>query len=475
MKILYINPSYGDNFVRSARWAAKSRGRVQRHPEQALIHIAILENAGHDCKFIDAAALNMREEHVFEEIKAFLPNYVIVHTTTPSIYNDIYYAKKSKEICDCKTILVGAHASAEPLDTLNKSEGGVDFIAYGEPDYTLRDICSGMDKKEIKGMAYLDNGQFIQNEVRPYLDVEEIPFPSWKHIDPKLYNDAGKLYPFLTLYSGRGCFALCTFCRETSVINGRRLRMRSSKKVVDEIEYDLKLYPYIREIMIETDTFTAIPKHVNEVCEEIVKRGLNKKLRFSCNVRVDVDLSLLPIMKKAGFRMLMIGFEFGTNKQLDSVKKGTTVEVARKFAKEAKKLGFTLHGCFMIGAPGETESSAQSTIDFAKSLPLDTIQISGIAVYPGTELYDWAKQNNYLVAKDWTEWVDSNKEQVTLLSYPQMSKEKIDFYIDKGLKEFYLRPKQMLSMLFSIRSIGDIIRKLYGFKSFLNYFSENKK
>lgn len=475
MKVLYINPPYGDDFVRSARWAAKSRGRVQRHPEQALIHVAVLENAGHECKFVDAAAMNMKEEEVKKIITDFYPDITIVHTTTPSIYNDIGYAKLAKEISNCKTVLVGAHASAEPKDTLLKSNGNVDFVVIGEPDYTLRDICANMDKESILGIAYLKDGEFVENPKRPPLDVNELPFPSWKHIDPKYYHDAGKLYPFLTLYTGRGCFALCTFCREPAVMDGRRLRIRDAKKVVDEMEYDLSLYPDLREIMFETDTFTALPKHVNEVCEEIIKRGLHKKIRWSCNVRTDIDTSVLPIMKKAGCRMLMVGFEFGTNEQLEAVKKGTTIEKAKDFVKKAKKLGFTIHGCFMIGAPNETPKSAQATIDFAKSLPLDTIQVSGIAVYPGTELYRWAKENNYIRAKDWTDWVDENKEQVTLLSYPQMSKEEIDYYIDKGLKEFYMRPSQMFRMLFNIRSFDDIIRKFYGLKSFLDYFSKNKR
>jgi len=227
--------------------------------------------------------------------------------------------------------------------------------------------------------------------------------------------------------------------------------------------------------MFETDTFTAISSHAKEVCEEMMKRGLHKKISWSCNVRVDVQLDLLPIMKKAGCRMLMIGFEFGTNEQLNSVKKGTTIELGRNFAKTAHKLGFTLHGCFMIGAPGETKQSAQKTIDYAKNLPLDTIQVSGIAVYPGTEFYNWAKQNSFITAKDWTDWVDKNHEQVTILSYPQMSKEKIDFYIDKALRDFYLRPKQIWKMLLAIRSWDDVKRKAYGLKSFLDYFKKNKR
>lgn len=475
MKIVYVNAPYGDNFVRSARWAAKSRGRVQRHPEQALIHIAVLEEAGHSCKFIEGAACNMTEEKVLKEIKDFKPDLAIIHTTTPSIYNDLGYAKKAKEITSCKTVMVGAHASAVSEDTLLKGKGAADAVAIGEIEYTLRDIANGMDFKDVQGIAYYENGKVKKTEKRPPLDVNELPFPSWKHIDPHWYHDAGKLEPFVTMYTGRGCHGLCTFCRETQVINGRALRMRDAKKVVDEMEYDLKLFPDLKEIMFETDTFTAIPKHAREVCEEIIKRGLNKKVSWSCNVRVDIDLSLLPLMKEAGCRMLMIGYEFGTQKQLDAVKKGTTPELSKKFSEAASKLGFILHGCFMIGAPGETKESAQATIDFAKSLPLDTIQVSGIAVYPGTALYDWAKENKYITAKDWTDWVDENHEQVTLLSYPQMSKAEIDFYIDKALKEFYLRPKQVWKMALNIRSFEDVKRKVYGLKSFLDYFKKNKR
>lgn len=475
MRVVYVNPPYGENFVRSARWAAKSRGRVQRHPEQALIHIAVLEEAGHKCKFIEGAACNMTEEQVLKEIKKFKPDLAIIHTTTPSIYNDIEYAKNAKKLTGCKTVMVGAHASAVPDDTLEKAKGAVDAVARGEIEYTLRDIANGTPLKDVLGIVYQSKGKIVHNKPRPPLDINELPFPSWKHIDPHWYHDAGKLFPFLTLYTGRGCFGLCTFCRETQVINGRALRMRDAKKVVDEMEYDLKLYPDLKEIMFETDTFTAIPKHTKDVCNEIIKRGLNKKISWSCNVRVDIKLELLPLMKEAGCRMLMIGYEFGTQKQLDAVKKQTTPEMGRKFSEEANRLGFILHGCFMIGAPEETKESAQATIDFAKSLPLDTIQVSGIAVYPGTALYDWAKKNDYITAKDWKDWVDENHEQVTLLSYPQMSKAEIDFYIDKALREFYLRPKQMWKMATNIRNIGDIVRKFYGLKMFLDYFKKNKR
>jgi radical SAM superfamily enzyme YgiQ (UPF0313 family) len=173
-------------------------------------------------------------------------------------------------------------------------------------------------------------------------------------------------------------------------------------------------------------------------------------------------------MKRAGCRMLMVGFEFGTQEALDAVKKGTTLEHSVRLANEARRLGFTVHGCFMFGAPGETIESALDTIEFAKSLPMDTVQFSGICAYPGSEIYREARKKGFLVPTAWREWVDKNWEQVTVLSYPELSKEEIDQLIDKGLKEFYLRPKQILKMAKEIRTLDDLRRKIYGFARFVD-------
>jgi radical SAM superfamily enzyme YgiQ (UPF0313 family) len=164
----------------------------------------------------------------------------------------------------------------------------------------------------------------------------------------------------------------------------------------------------------------------------------------------------------------MVGFEFGSQEALDSVKKGTTLEHSIRLANEAKRLGFTVHGCFMFGAPGETMESALKTIEFAKALPMDTVQFSGICAYPGSEIYNVAVDQGFLVPKTWREWVDENWEQATVLSYPEFSKEEIDQLIDKGLKEFYLRPKQILKMALTIKTFDDLKRKLYGFTMFFD-------
>ncbi len=473
MKVVILNPSFGDNFVRVARWAAKSRGRVQRHPEYLLTAAQVLIDAGHETHFIEAAARNFTAEESIASAAALKPDLLLMHVTTPSIYADIDQAKTIKQRAHCKVAFVGQHATAEVDNTFAIGRGVVDYILPREYDYTLRDLADGLPDDQNLGLCWARDGQVMKNPARPDIDVNELPFPAWQLIKPEWYPDAGKKFPFLTLITGRGCNNACTFCRDPQLMYGYKLRSRRADLVVAEMEHDLKLHPQIREIMFETDTFAADRQHVIDVCNLIIAKGINKRITWSCNMRVNTDLDLLPLMRQAGCRMLMTGFEFGTDENLRVIRKGgVSVDMARAYSNAAHRLGFTIHGCFMIGAPGETKESARETIDFAKSMPLDTIQITGVASYPGTSLYKWAKENKYILAKDWKDWLTENGEQRTLLSYPQFSHKDIDEHIDIGLKEFYLRPKQMWAMLVSINSVGDLLRKLYGFGAFTHYFSQ---
>lgn len=473
MKVFMLNPPYGLDFCRSARWYAKSRGRVQRHPDWMLIAAAVLEKWGNQVKFLDAATLNLNTDQIKTAIKEFHPDMTVIHTTTPSIYSDIDFAGLAKKVSHTLTVLIGTHATAEPEEILRIGGTKVDAIARGEYDYTLRDIASGRALEEVEGISYKRNGGVTHNSDRASIyDINELPFPAWHHIDIRDYHDAGKLYPFITLISGRGCENSCTFCQFPQVMYGRRYRARSPELIVDEIEYDMKLFPYLKEVMFEDDTFTlkAHRERLHAICSEILRRGI--KISWSANARVDLnDIDTLKLMKQSGCRMLCVGFEFGNQEILDNVKKGITLEQSRIFAENCRKAGIRVHGCFMIGGPGETKETAMDTIRLAKELPIDTVQFSGVCPYPGTEYYRWCEEHGYLVPKDWPDWVDKNKEQRTVISLPELSMEEINRLVDLGLKSFYLRPSQMFRMLREIRSISDLRAKLYGLKSFVRYFT----
>jgi radical SAM superfamily enzyme YgiQ (UPF0313 family) len=474
MKVLFLNPAYGKGFVKSARWFARSRGRVQRHPDYLCQATAVLEQAGHKCMLVDGATRDLDMRGTRSIVEDFRPDMVAIQVTTPSIYSDISYAKMCKDAVGehCVTVLVGSHVSAEPSDTLECAQGAVDAVTIREYEFTLLDLAEGMPMSQVKGLAFWNGESAIVNELREFItDMDSLPYPTWHHIDLRDYHDFGKLYPFVTLISGRGCEAACTFCQLPQVMYGHRYRAMSPGRVVDEIEYDLKMFPYIKEIMFEDDTLT-LRRHrdrLGDICEEMLRRDL--KITWSANSRADVtDLDLLRLMRRSGCRMLVVGFEFGSQQILNNVRKGIRLEQAREFAVSCKQAGIRVHGCFMIGGPGETAGTARQTIAFCKQLPIDTAQFSGLCPYPGTEFYEWACANDCLVPKDWVDWVDKNNEQRAIVNLPELSVVEINQLVDEGLRQFYLRPAQMVRILANAFSPTDLRTKWDGVVGFVDYF-----
>lgn len=474
MRVAFLNTMFGKDFTKSARWFAKSRGRVQRHPDYLCTAAGTVRAAGHDIFFLDAQAKNMPTEAFLPDLKAFKPDLIVNQATTPSIDSDIAAVGLLREATGARTVLVGSHVSAEPQDTMERAGGAVDAVVLGEYDFVLRDLANGVPLEECAGLALRRNGVYAETGPRePIRNLDELAFPAWDRIDIRDYRDAGKLFPFLTLLSGRGCYGRCTFCQLPQVMNGRRYRARSVDHVLGEVDYDLKLFPNLREIMFEDDTFVmkGNRERLAEICEAFIRRG--RGISWSANARVDLnDLEMMRLIKRSGCRMLCVGFEFGDQAVLDAVCKGTTVDDMHTFAENAHKAGIRLHGCFMFGGPGETRDTARKTIELACRLNIDTAQFSGVVAYPGTSYYAWAKANGHLIPTRWRDWVDENLEQCATVRCPELSVAEINALIDEGLRRFYLRPSQMWRMLRNIRGVADIKAKLHGLRSFVNYFAE---
>lgn len=477
MRVAILNPMFGQDFTKSARWFARSRGRVQRHPDYLAYMAAVVEQAGHDILFVDLQAKNISSSIFLDNLKDFEPDLVVCQTSTPSIYSDIESAGMFRNATGAITVLVGSHSSAMPEETLTLADGKVDAVAIGEFDYTIRDLANGTPLPHCPGLALWNGGDIRRTADRPYIeDLDAMPFPAWHHLDINDYYDGAKLFPFLTSITGRGCRYRCSYCQIPQVMNGHVYRTRSVENVVDEMEHNLRLFPSLKEIMFEDDTLTmrVARDRLVDLCEEMIRRDLG--LSWSANARVDLnDVETLKLMKRSGCRMLCVGFEFGDQQVLNNVKKGTTVDQMYTFAENARKARLRIHGCFMFGGPGETIETAQKTIKMAQELKIDTAQFTGVVAYPGTTYYDWAKNGGHLIPTDWRQWVDDDYEQVGVVDLPDLSKDDINGLIDEGLRKFYLRPSQMFRMAMNIRDMADVKAKLHGLRSFIGYFASRDK
>jgi len=480
MKTLVINEPFVPYFCRTQRWAARTRGRVLRPPDWLAYATAVLEQAGVDVELYDFPALNWGKARLRSLVRDKQPQYVVLDSTTPSIYSDIDCARIVKEEAGSTIIMVGPHVSAVPDETLDISKGAIDIIVRGEYDYSVRDIIrvleDGSNLKNVLGISYLKKGQVVHTPNRPLIpELDALPFPAWHQLDILKYYAGDKLYPYMNIIAGRGCPFRCIFCLWPQVMHGRHYRLRSAKNVVDEMEYNLLNWPKIKkgELFFEDDTFTINRKRALEICQELSDRKLG--ITWSANARSDTyDLELFKKMKAAGCRDLVVGLESGDQTILDRIKKGITLNQSREFIRTAHRAGLLVHGCFVIGLPGETQSSIEKTLRFAMEVNLDTLQFSGSIPFPGTEYYDYCKEAGLLKASSWADWLDEG-EQTAVVEYPNLTKAQINHYVDKGLRDFYFRPKFMFKFLFNTRSFSDLQRKLLGAKNFISYlFSENR-
>lgn len=469
---MVINEPYVKGFNRTQRWAARTRGRVLRAPDWLAYATAVLEEAGIETKLFDFPAMDWDKQDLLRLVRNEAPDVVVLDSTTPSIYSDIECARICKQESGARVVMVGPHVSALPIETLSSADGALDAVCVGEYDLTVLDVVRNFDNlKDVRGIAYLENGTPALTEPRPLVeDLDSLPFPAWHHLDLMKYFDGGKLYPYIDIFSGRGCPHRCIFCLWPQVMHGRKVRLRSPRLVVDEMERDIKLCPDVArggEFFFEDDTFTLVKSNAMAICEEILRRGL--KITFSVNARTDTaDEKLFRLMKKAGCRELLVGFESGDPDILAGIQKKGTVKDARRFMEIARKAKIDVHGCFVLGLPGETEQTMERTVRFALGLGLHTVQFSAAVPYPGTAYFDYCRENGLLNSEKWDDWLKEG-EQAPVIDYPGLSRKLIEQTVDRGLKKFYFRPAYMVRFLFQTRSTSDLYRKLRGAKNFLSY------
>ncbi len=257
-------------------------------------------------------------------------------------------------------------------------------------------------------------------------------------------------------------------CKFPQTLTGHSYRARSPKNVVDEFEWISKNLPYVKDIMIEDDTMTQDKGRMIEICKEIEARNL--RTTWTCNARADVDLETLDWMKKAGCRLLCVGFESADQQILNNIKKGTRVEKIEQFMVDTKKANMLVHGCFMLGNNGETRETIKKTVEWAKKLEPDTAQFFPLMLYPGTEAFRWASENKFLATTNWDEWLTPEGTHNTILNTDKLSAADLVAGCDWARKEFYWRPEYILSRLkLMLTQPREAPRLMMGAKTFMKY------
>jgi radical SAM superfamily enzyme YgiQ (UPF0313 family) len=180
----------------------------------------------------------------------------------------------------------------------------------------------------------------------------------------------------------------------------------------------------------------------------------------------------LKAMKEAGCRLLIVGYESGDPQILKNIQKGATVQRALDFQRDCHKLGLVVHGDFILGLPGETKESIRNTIEFAKQLDCETIQVSIAHAFPGTEFFDYAKEHGFITN---AAMMDDGGHQMAHIEYPGLPVEYVMEMVHKFYDEYFFRPKQAGRVVWKAIRNGDVKRLYSEAKSFMELRAKRNK
>lgn len=437
----------------------------------AWLAAVLRQNGFKDIYLIDSMANRYSNEEIIDLLKKQGPDLVGISFGTQIRFSAFELARLiKKNFPGLPVVAGGPHPTLTAQDILENIPE-IDIVVKGEGEISflnlVKSIEAGKDFSDVKGISFRNkNGQIIHNMPElPIHDLDSLPFPARDLLPMEKYDKTTILSKKRTLnvMTSRGCPYWCVYC-STSEQWGHKIRHRSPKNVVDEIELILKTYPFIEGIRFFDDVFTMDKKRVLEICDEINRRKLN--FVWECEARANtIDEEMILAMKKAGCEFIDLGIESGSDRILRNIKKQITVEQAIAAAKIIKKAGIGLKVFFMHGLPGETYEDIKKTVFLSRYLYYNlgvegTTQ--GISViYPGTELERIAKESGTL-PKDfsWSKYYERDRSYPPLdaciympvFEQPNLTYEQIYSYVRRAKFTYFLKhPLNLLKTFFKHR------------------------
>ncbi len=440
MRILLVSP-------KSTVWSSR------KHIPLGLGYLAaVLEGAGHEVEIYDAVVETEPLGRLLDRGKFDL---VGVTAVTPLIYEAWEVATQAKER-GTVTVLGGPHPTLLPDESLERPE--VDIVVRGEGEETIVELAQaleeGSDLEGVLGISFKKE-TIVHNPSRPLSeDLDSLSFPAHHLLKIERYTNLQPLTDGLdpnarayTVVTSRGCPYGCIFC--SKAITGRTWRPRSPENVVAEWRWLVKDLG-ATEIGITDDVMTLDARRAKRICRLLIQEGLNHTPWITVHgIRVNnVDEELLHLMKEAGCKRVGFGVESGSQRVLNYMKKGQTIEEVRRAFRWSKKVGLETMGFFIFGMPTETEETMEATIRLALELDPDLANFMIAAPYPGTELYEIILHEGKLFSRDWRDFAIHDEK--ARFAIGEMTAELVERKWHQAYRRFYLRPGRILKRFFSL-------------------------
>jgi len=358
--------------------------------------------------------LGLSSQQIADRIRRWKPDLTVITVPFSGWWQTAFEtATAVKSVnSEIKTALIGLHPSAKPHESL--AQPYIDFVVIGEPELTVQEIAATIETgkvdelKKVKGLGFKKDGKDIINPPRPFIeDLDSLPFPARHLLPMKELFSAVKQTPIrgeirkpcARVLTSRGCPNNCIFC-SNHIVMGKKWRGRTPKNVVDELQQIVETYG-VQQVDFEDDNLTFNKKRMEEICDEIVNRGLDIEWYTPNGVRADgLDASLLAKMRRSGCQRIMVAPESGVQYVVnDIIKKNQDLKKVEAAVVNAHRVGIKVSCFFIIGFIGETKADIQATINYAyklRQLGADRFYFSYATPLVGTELFRQAKEGGYL-------------------------------------------------------------------------------
>ncbi|MFH0983966.1 MAG: radical SAM protein [Candidatus Omnitrophota bacterium] len=437
------------------------------------ITLAVLANLAKEkgsVRLVDGNVEDLSIEELFEDIKDFGPDLLVINTGFPSIDEDMAVAKKIKEkFPKVKLVAFGVFFTLLEGEAM-KSYPFLDLAIQGEPEQTFRELLISLEKggtglEGIPGLMHRTGGELFVNAKRPQItDLDTIPRPAREFLKNDRYRLPHNDNTFTLINVARGCPFPCIYCI-VHPYYGNKVRKHSVSYVMTEIRECIEKHG-VQEFLFWEEVFTLDKKYAMELCQAILDNGFSFKWAATTRVGL-LDEELLTMMKKAGCYLLGLGIESGVQEILDNAKKNQTLDDIRKAVALCKKVGIRTMGHFIFGLPGETRETAEQTIQFMLSLHLDYMQSYCAVPYPKTEYGALAKEKGWVKPVPWSQYDFGG---TSIVNMGTLTPEDVTYFRERAFKKFYYRP---LYLLGKIREFS--LHQLFTLSKFTRWMKSRRK
>lgn len=458
MKVLFVEPPKEFWFV---------MGEYLPPPLGILELAAYLEGQDKNVEIevLDCQAGRLGWKELERHIESSNPDIVAPSAlATCNAYTVVRAVETAKKVNpNIKTVVGGQHFTATAQESL-ETYPEIDIIVRGEGEQTFTELVQELKKNKpslskIKGISFRQNGKIVHTPPRSLIEnLDALPLPGYhfvrKHMGKYHFTMMAGTKNYALIEGSRGCPHKCTFCSQWKHWQGT-WRRKSAKRIADEFEYCYNEFG--SKFLWLTDDNFGLGKHAGDLCDEIIKRGFSEDIMWFMQVRCDDIIKhqdILPKMRKAGTRWMLVGIESGSEDTLKRFHKKITPEDAKQAIKLLKENDIFAQATLIIGERKDSAKSIAKLREFVNHLDPDLAIFMILTPFPGTDLYETAKQNGWIEDANWANYDMAH----AIMPTETLSRKEVQEELYKCYRSFYGSASRRFKGLFSLNKLK---RKTY--------------